>query len=63
MNQEPRRIKMTCMICRESTVWTRQVYNVRISDYETVEPPICEECRRKEWKHGKADIKPKRVQG
>lgn len=47
MNQEPRRIKRTCFICKENSVWIRQVYNTHISDWEDCAAPICEECKRK----------------
>ena len=47
MNQEPRRIKRTCFICKENAVWIRQVYNPHISDWADCAAPICEKCKRK----------------
>ena len=45
MNQTPRYIDQLCMVCKQNTVRTLQVYNCHTSDWMTVDPPICLECR------------------
>lgn len=44
MNQEPRNIKRTCVVCKERAVGVRQIYNSHISDWEDCEMPICDIC-------------------
>lgn len=44
MNQSPRFIERTCIICKEHTVMIKQTYDTRISDWRDCQKPICEEC-------------------
>lgn len=46
MNQKIRYIWRTCMRCKKKDVQIKQVYNTYLSDWEDIEPWICEDC----WK-------------
>ena len=46
MNQGIRYILRTCLHCKKKKIRVKQVYNTYISDWEDVEPWICEDC----WK-------------
>ena len=46
MNQGIRYILRTCLHCKKKKIRVKQVYNTHISDWEDVEPWICEDC----WK-------------
>lgn len=48
MNQGPRLIERRCFVCGEHKVRIRQIYDAHLSVYVGSEPPICEECRKKE---------------
>lgn len=48
MNQQPGLIMMGCYKCKKRTVLVRRRYNKHTSDWEILEPPICEECIEKE---------------
>lgn len=47
MNQKPRYVRMTCIVCKENTVKVEQIYNPRISNWEAYGMPICNECRKR----------------
>ena len=51
MNQGDRYAKKLCISCGRE-IWVKQVYNTHYSDWEDIEPWICQECENrscKEW--------------
>lgn len=46
MNQTIRVVKDKCILCGRD-VYIRQVYDKRLSEYVTIETPLCMNC----WRH------------
>ena len=48
MNQGERCTKRFCADCGRK-IWVKQVYNPHYSDWEDIEPWICQECMKRSY--------------
>lgn len=51
MNQGDRYARKLCISCGQ-VIWVRQVYNTHYSDWEDIEPWICQECEKEMIRNG-----------